>query len=735
MATVPKISAPSVAPAAAPNVQLQNTQTAELLTVGARQQQQFGQALTGLGTALEDARIQALEQGNALLVDDSVNQLNEVRQRLTYDPNEGYTALKGVDAMGGAQPLAEDFTARFDDAASKISTGLKNDRQRQMFQMRAGALRSQFYGSALAYESQQQQAYKLSVRDATTADAANSIALEPGDEASVRLHTYRLRSSIEGGREPDGDVFIPGSAQMQGKSAAWAKEKADEAVSAAYATAIAGLINRGDLDGAAAFRERYGPSLQAKDMLKIDGTLQTQVDQRVGQAVAKKILAQAEPALQPTDEDRAFNILIGTESGGKQLRPNGTPLTSSAGAIGIAQVMPETAKAAAKRMGIPWDEQRYRTDPAYNRALGRNEFVFQLKNFNGDLPKAFAAYNAGPKWVEGATERAAKAEPGTPQADWFWQLNNDGRAAKNQEETRNYVEKNMREYRAGGGAPPKPTLAELQAQVDRALPNASPLQRKTALEQISGIFHAQEAAFKQRGDEAVAQAQREIEANGGNFVNIAPKTRAALTQYAPGQLDNLMSYASKLAAGQPIETDWTVYASARRQAIDNPKLFAQQDLRALFPKLAPAQREQLLDLQTKAKDPKQLPDVATFEAQLGNAHDLLEFRASDQEKKGMFDSAVTSALAAEQVRVDRKLTYEERQKVIDRMMVPGSVPGLLWGSNSRRLYEVTGTEAAGKFAPMPPAAEKEKIVAALKRAGKPVTEEEVTRLYRQKVGL
>lgn len=41
--------------------------------------------------------------------------------------------------------------------------------------------------------------------------------------------------------------------------------------------------------------------------------------------------------------DSDFSANIKVESGGKQFDKQGKPLTSSAGAIGIAQVMPDTA--------------------------------------------------------------------------------------------------------------------------------------------------------------------------------------------------------------------------------------------------------------------------------------------------------------------------------------------------------------------------------------------------------
>lgn len=105
--------------------------------------------------------------------------------------------------------------------------------------------------------------------------------------------------------------------------------------------------------------------------------------------------------------DAIFSRMIQQESGGRQLDRNGRPLTSSAGAIGVAQVMPGTAPEAAQLAGLPFDANRYRTDPEYNAALGRAYFQEQLRTF-GDPAMAVAAYNAGPQRVANAVQRGGQ---------------------------------------------------------------------------------------------------------------------------------------------------------------------------------------------------------------------------------------------------------------------------------------------------------------------------------------
>lgn len=95
------------------------------------------------------------------------------------------------------------------------------------------------------------------------------------------------------------------------------------------------------------------------------------------------------------DLDGVFDKLLSAESGKKQLDSNGNPITSPKGAIGIAQVMPTTAPEAAKLAGLPWDEQKYKYDADYNKALGKAYLQAKVAEFDGDVVKGLAAYNAG----------------------------------------------------------------------------------------------------------------------------------------------------------------------------------------------------------------------------------------------------------------------------------------------------------------------------------------------------
>ncbi len=89
---------------------------------------------------------------------------------------------------------------------------------------------------------------------------------------------------------------------------------------------------------------------------------------------------------------------------------------SSAGARGLMQLMPGTAKETAGKLGLDYSANRLTSDGAYNALLGSTYLKAQLEAFDGSLLLAAAAYNAGPgnvrKWLNAFGDpRSEKIDP------------------------------------------------------------------------------------------------------------------------------------------------------------------------------------------------------------------------------------------------------------------------------------------------------------------------------------
>lgn len=88
---------------------------------------------------------------------------------------------------------------------------------------------------------------------------------------------------------------------------------------------------------------------------------------------------------------------------------------SHAGARGMMQLMPATARETAGKLGLGYDQSRLTSDPQYNIMLGSKYFSDLMNSFGNYAPLAVAAYNAGPgnvrRWIR------ENGDPRTPNVD------------------------------------------------------------------------------------------------------------------------------------------------------------------------------------------------------------------------------------------------------------------------------------------------------------------------------
>jgi soluble lytic murein transglycosylase len=73
---------------------------------------------------------------------------------------------------------------------------------------------------------------------------------------------------------------------------------------------------------------------------------------------------------------------------------------SSAGAIGLMQLMPTTGRSTAREINLPWSGTITLTDPPSNIRLGTHYLGKMYSRFDNNMVLATAAYNAGPGNVE-----------------------------------------------------------------------------------------------------------------------------------------------------------------------------------------------------------------------------------------------------------------------------------------------------------------------------------------------
>ncbi len=107
---------------------------------------------------------------------------------------------------------------------------------------------------------------------------------------------------------------------------------------------------------------------------------------------------------------------------------------SHAGARGLMQLMPGTAREVAGQLGLGYNRESLTSDTDYNIQLGSSYFQRMLDYYAGSYPLAVAAYNAGPgnvnRWIR------ANGDPRLPSVDTLEWIENIPIF-----ETKNYVQR------------------------------------------------------------------------------------------------------------------------------------------------------------------------------------------------------------------------------------------------------------------------------------------------------
>lgn len=245
-----------------------------------------------------------------------------------------------------------------------------------------------------------------------------------------------------------------------------------------------------------------------------------------------------------------------------------------------------------------------------------------------------------------------------------------------------------------------------------------------------------------------ADSAQNILNNGGKWTDIPVTTLQAMDPQVRAGLQKAVKAA---ANGEDLETDWDLYARLRREAIDDPTGFARRDLRANFGSLGKSQRESLLDLQGSAAkgDDVKLGEARSLDMQIKKSFVGLKL---DTDHQTLAEDYIRTQIDAEQQRLGKKLSQDERQKVIDRALTEGEVENsplattylgsLVTSDPNKRLYQTTADEAKRfeaddptRFAELQPeaipAADREQLVQRFRdRKGRAPTEDELRQIYR-----
>ncbi|ORT72062.1 transglycosylase SLT domain-containing protein [Citrobacter werkmanii] len=319
-------------------------------------QPNIGDAIVDAGSKAINVFGQAKQRANVALSQEASLKLSQAEEDLKTQ----LYSLKGQNALG----KGHEFTQQYDEQIQSLSASLPDDASRQMFMQQAQQQRIQFQGNVGRYEQGQVNEFESNQYDAT-----RQLQIQKEADSWNNPHEAVLAKNIR-----------TVATARYGASRGWSQEQ------------ILAAIEKDNL---------AATEMRAKNYA---------VDNPRGW-MNGEFSADDTGGL----DMRAVGIV---ESGGKHLDSDGSIITSSAGAQGRFQLMPETGKELAARRGVqynPADEEQH--------TMLASDYAQELSNKYGSELLAGAAYNWGQGNVDKVIEKVGDPRKGEiSQADFIKQL-------------------------------------------------------------------------------------------------------------------------------------------------------------------------------------------------------------------------------------------------------------------------------------------------------------------------
>lgn len=418
-----------------------------------------------LGNAAMRIHQKSQEDADTTALIAAESQLSNWKLNTMFAPEGGVYSTKGKNALD----ITNQTMPKFDAEADAIGNTLTSERQRERWAQITANQRNGLNSELNRYEFGERQVYYDQTDQASLQSAQAGAVAYYNDPGQVAYYQNKATAVIA----------------SQGQRKGLPPEAVALEVQKFNSGTATSVISRMMLDDPTKAAEYFStaqgymtPDDQAKVATALRPSLSKQYASDLFTAVRNG----------KTGAAMYWGAQVQAESGGQQFDAEGKPLTSSAGATGIAQIMPETGPEAAKLAGLAWDEERFKADPGYNAELGKAYSNMLFKRYSNDPVLALAAYNAGMGNVDKAISKV-----GDPRStgDYSAFIN----ALPKPEETGPYVEKII--------AKSQPKKSEQYAQfleIGQNIPDQTT--RKYYEADVQDWKNAQDAAGVARFDEA-----------------------------------------------------------------------------------------------------------------------------------------------------------------------------------------------------------------------------------------
>ncbi|MBM7406924.1 MULTISPECIES: transglycosylase SLT domain-containing protein [Sphingomonas] len=664
------------------------------------------------------------EERNAELLDNAAAKAldNEATQRINAILRTGESAFftkKGFDAVNARKPVEQALTDLHSELASRATT----ERQRRMFtaawtQRTASDLSdiARYSGEQLAEENKRQSVGRMEL-------SQQNAVMFADDDARFSEH-------LETGLGELRAIANDGGWLPESLTAAEARYKSET-----YAAVVRAKLATDDVDGAKSYLDAHRGAIDWKDEATLDAALTpvlqkrqayADVDRHMGLPATSK--GEDAPATTP---GTMFDAIVGIESRGRQFAANGQPLTSPKGAVGIAQIMPETGPEAARLAKLPWDESRFRSDAQYNQALGRAYFEAQLRKY-GDPRLAAAAYNAGPGRVDQALRKGGRVS-------WLEHV---------PPETRAYVAK----FGTSVGAevvrrgPQRVDLAGTleRIEVTAAAEGWSFERRQRAQEEAERRTTIADRLKSRDEAEALDDVLTRADQLGDGFTDVT-QLGPAFERLPPAQRTSLRDQARANARPLPIAANSEKAIELKIMAARDPEAFKAIGLREYRHLITPGELASLAvdQAQLRAK-PADAPPTANLRSEIDTAirfHgkniglDVGKRSTGTQRKQYGHITDVMRVYVERVTGGKRAPTDDELKAAFDSATMKVIVRGDGWFSEDKAVRRFEVQSGDGRIGiPIPPAIHERIVNIFYREAGRKPTDEEIAQAYLRNKG-
>lgn len=619
----------------------------------------FGPDLTGVGQQVTDMALKARDRANTALVMEADSALTEFENTALYDPEAGALNQRGKNAFDVPDRVMKDFDTR----VTEIRGNLQGP-QVQAFDRLVSQRRQQMDRALQRHVASEISTYEQQQADSLIAGSQVTAANYYNDPERIGIELRRQRGAV----------------MARATDMGWSPEKTRLEIQKVESGTHGAVIDRMTVnDPAAAVRyyAKHGPEMTPSDRITYDKVIQTTRERDAAAHIVDSLTAG-----RGVGADGVWARMIQQESGGNQFDASGQPLTSSAGAVGIAQVMPGTASEAARLAGLEWDEGRYRNDPEYNQALGRAYFEAQVEKY-GDPALAAAAYNAGPGRVDAWLRENGDPRDGSiSHEEWIARIPIA--------ETQGYVRNVTR------GARAEPRERSEQLAVLNSLPSGV---RDAATEGLEAVWRQED----QQLSELYEAVQLEVE-NGTRFHRLPSQ---ALDRLNADQIKALKARSRELVTSEPTMDwgRWTEISMMERSdlaAIEDPYT-------ELRPHLDNSHYEKAVQLINDAKGIRgevETSSTLSFTQRVRAAAEQAEMIPGGKSPSGddartyaRFQTEAAGRIESAERQQGRKLTGNEQQEVIDEMLVESFRLNRFGRDPQRYLWDMSEDDRESAYVP------------------------------------